>query len=180
MRRHAACSKSARTKVRAGRLRLGRPPVAGLGNPGALVTLACALLVVLTAPARADDPPVALAGQPFLAYPGEHIVLDGSASYDPEGWDLTFQWTQVGGPEVTLIHPDGPHPEFDAVEPGVHSFQLIVDDGFQASEPDVVDVIVVDPEIGARAGGCSSTPGAVPGLVAAGLLVPALVTRRRR
>jgi len=144
------------------------------------VITACALLFATSLAARADDPPVARAGQAFLAYPGEHIILDGSQSYDPEGWDITFVWTQVGGPEVPILDATGPNPEFDAEQAGVHSFQLIVDDGFQESDPDVVDVIVVDPDIGAQAGGCSSAPAVAPGWLASGLLLPALAARRRR
>lgn len=136
------------------------------------------LLALLAAPALAtDEPPVALAGRAFLAYPDERIILDGSESYDPEGYELTWQWTQVHGPAVQLRGYDTPNPEFDAAAPGVHSFELVVDDGIQESDPDVVDVIVLDPAIGAApAGGCSAAPGAG----AAGLLLPLLGLLRRR
>lgn len=136
------------------------------------------LLTALAAsPARADEPPVALAGVPFLAYPGERIVLDGSASYDPEGAPLSWDWTQVHGPTVELRAATTANPEFDAEQAGTYTFELVVGDGLQESEPDEVDVIVVDPAIGedVQAEGCQATP-AVGGLL---LLLPALARRRR-
>ncbi len=145
------------------------------------LTLSLTAALLASAPAAAaDEPPVALAGLSFLAYPGEHIILDGSQSYDPEGWDITYAWSQVAGPSVQLQDADRPNPSFDTVDPGVHTFQLIVDDGFQASDPDTVDVIVLDPGIGAADGGGCSAVGAVTGLAATILLLPVIATRRRR
>lgn len=139
---------------------------------------AALLLAAVAAPARADEPPVALAGVPFLAYPGERIVLDGSASYDPDGASLTWAWTQVHGPGVDLRADTTANPEFDAELPGTYTFELVVDDGLLQSEPDEVDVIVVDPAIGMdmQPQGCQAAPAA-GGLL---LLLPALVGRRRQ
>lgn len=151
------------------------PPV-----PGVAVT-ALALLLALASPAQADEPPVARAGAPFLAYPEERIILDGSASYDPEGYDLSFAWEQTHGPSVQLQAADTPNPEFDVYDPGSYTFQLIVNDGLQDSDPDAVDVIVVDPGIAANvdAAGCATTGNRGAGLLALlpGLL--ALASRRR-
>lgn len=147
--------------------------------PASLLLLVPALAA---GPARAaDEPPVALAGASFLAYPEERIILDGSQSYDPEGYPLTYQWTQVYGPTVALVNPTSAHPEFDTLEPGVHGFQLVVDDGVQPSEPDVVDVIVVDPGIGAAEGGGGCSQGRGPsGSALPLLLAPLALLRRRR
>lgn len=136
-------------------------------------------LLFAAGPALAsDEPPVALAGRAFLAYPGETIILDGSQSFDPEGYELTWSWVQVHGPRVDLRNAETPNPEFDAAQPGVHSFELVVDDGIQESDPDVVDVIVVDPGIAADPrGGCSATPAPPAGLLA---LLPLLALSRRR
>jgi hypothetical protein len=50
----------------------------------------------------AERIPVAIAGEDRVVAPGERVVLDGNASYDPEGTELTLRWTQVAGEEVRL------------------------------------------------------------------------------
>ncbi len=110
--------------------------------------------------------PVALAGLPLLAYPDDTVQLDGSASYDPSGAPITrWLWSQVGGPEVELSGGDTPTPQFKVKDPGTVSISLVVSTATGSSTPDVVDVVVVDPEAGTRVGeapkgkGCSSVPG---------------------
>lgn len=129
----------------------------------------------------AAAPPEARAGRPFLAYPGDTIELNGSESSDPDGDPITsWAWAQVDGPAAALEDTGGPHPVFTANVPGTYSFELVVGAGGETSEPDVVDVIVVDPEAGTRhrdlGDGCSAAGGA--GL--AGLWVGILAVARRR
>lgn len=140
------------------------------------------MLLVLCPLAWANEAPVALAGRSFLAYPGERIVLNGTESYDPDGDALTYEWVQVGGPGTVLDKADTPVPEFDARLPGTHSFELVVDDGQIASEPDVVDVIVVDPAIGdtVESTGCAALPGAGRGATVLGAFGLALLGLARR
>lgn len=140
-----------------------------------------ALLLLLCRSAWANEAPVALAGRAFLAYPGERIVLNGSESYDPDGDTLSFQWVQLWGPGTVLAKADTAAPEFDARLPGTYTFELVVDDGLLASEPDLVDVIVVDPGIGesVEAGGCASSRGTpAVGLALLGLALSGLARRR--
>ncbi len=74
------------------------------------------------------------------------VILDGSGSQDPEGAALTYQWTQVGGPAVTLDLLDPAHPTFTAptvtVGGATVTFQLVVSDGQLTSSPDTVDITV--------------------------------------
>ena len=55
------------------------------------------------------NPPIANAGHPPAEQTvkgGALVKLDGSASKDPDGDPITFAWTQVSGPSVTLSGSD--------------------------------------------------------------------------
>ena len=135
--------------------------------------------VALQACPTASATPIARAGQSFLAYPGESIRLDGSAS---EAEAPAYRWVQIGGPRVPLSHPDTARPELYADLPGRYTFELTVRSGDTASAPDEVDVVVVDPEVGtryARASGCTTLP-ATPSWLAGAILAGMGLLRRRR
>jgi len=84
--------------------------------------------------------PVANAGTDQGAKVGNLVTLDGSASYDPDGDPLTFQWTQVSGPSVTLSNPKSKNPSFTLQKIGTYVFRLVVNDGTEDSLPDEVKI----------------------------------------
>lgn len=91
----------------------------------------------------AVDPPVGNAGPDqnlFLGSGGSPITvnLDGTGSFDPIPGPsaLTFTWTQVAGPTVTLSDPNSSQPSFSAAVAGTYRFLLVVNDG-NASSPQV-------------------------------------------
>ena len=91
--------------------------------------------------------PVADAG--LLRYAGsDAVVLDGTGSYDPDGYgSLTYQWQQVAGPAVLITGADSSTPTVSGfVQSGSVQeckFELVVNDGDLDSEPDTVIVKIV-------------------------------------
>ncbi len=92
-----------------------------------------------------NHPPVALAGDDQAVAETSPVALDGSNSYDPDGEDLTYTWTQTAGPPVTLFATDPAMPTFTAPLVGPSgatlTFELTVSDG-EDSASDLVDVLV--------------------------------------
>jgi hypothetical protein len=88
------------------------------------------------------------------------LTLDGSASHDPDGDPLTFRWTQMGGPALTLSNANTAHPSL-LVSPDATNtlvvLQLIVSDVVGDSPPDEVHVVLSQVQRSLSA----SEPGAV-------------------
>ncbi|HWM93969.1 MAG TPA: hypothetical protein VN493_24640 [Thermoanaerobaculia bacterium] len=62
---------------------------------------------------KGNNLPVASAGpERIYTGPGQKVVLDGSASFDPDHDTLTYQWSQVSGPPVALQGANTPYPWF--------------------------------------------------------------------
>ncbi|AWL12857.1 Chitinase [Saliniradius amylolyticus] len=86
--------------------------------------------------------PVANAGLDQTVTTPATIILDGSASSDPDGDALSYSWTQTAGSAVSLSDTAAASPSFDAAEVSATetlSFELTVSDG-ALSASDVVSV----------------------------------------
>lgn len=108
------------------------------------------VLVNVTA---ANGAPVANAGSDLTVNEFTNpVTLNGSASSDPDADAISYQWSQVSGPAVTLVNPTSATPTFSA--PSVNTsgadltFQLVVKDNYiydpKVSVPDQVVVHVRD------------------------------------
>ena len=59
------------------------------------------------APVNENLSPIAmLAVDSLVANPGDNVILDGSASSDPDGNEITYRWSQSDGPTVDIINAD--------------------------------------------------------------------------
>jgi hypothetical protein len=97
-------------------------------------------------PRGLNAPPIVNAGEDQLALGGALVSLNGAGSLDPEGLLLTFEWSQVEGPTVTLTGANTATPTFTAPQFAQSTslvFRLVVRDQEFTSPPDLVTVTVV-------------------------------------
>ena len=93
-----------------------------------------------------NNVPVANAGSDRYAG-SDPVMLDGTASYDPDNGQLSYQWQQVSGPSLQI---DDANTATPAVSGFVQTsaiqfcdFELVVSNGSLVSEPAVVTIIIV-------------------------------------
>jgi hypothetical protein len=105
-----------------------------------------------------NQPPSADAGPDLSANEGTVVTLNGSNSSDPDGFALSYEWTQISGTSVALANPYAAQPTFLAPAVGSAgeslSFQLTVTDsgGLQARDSCIVNVVWVNQPPVAEAG----------------------------
>jgi len=93
--------------------------------------------------------PVADPGVEGTTVVGTPFQLDGSGSYDPDGYLLTYQWTLISAPEgstATLSGETRANASLTPDVPGYYTFELTVDDGHSApvSKSLTMDAHVID------------------------------------
>ena len=96
----------------------------------------------------ASSTPIANAGIDQSVNEGESVSLDGSASNNPGGGDISYAWTQIApaSPVVSLGGATTASPVFVAAygdDNIIYTFQLVVTNASgTASDPDTVDITV--------------------------------------
>lgn len=89
--------------------------------------------------------PLANAGRTIIAKRGSKVMLDGSASVDPDKDNLVYKWTQVHGEKVALKDTTKISPFFTMPNSsGYLIFALTVNDGTDESVADTVAVKVTN------------------------------------
>ncbi len=81
---------------------------------------------------KGNTAPVADAGPNQLQQAAATVTLNGSASYDPDGDPLTYQWVQESGPSVALSAPTAAITTFAAAANQIYGFRLTVKDNHGA------------------------------------------------
>ena len=93
-----------------------------------------------------NHPPVAQAGPDQTVQEGSPVVLDGTASYDPDIEPLTYTWLKIYGPPITLAYPNTSTPSFTAPSVGAGGaqvdFELIVHDARGLVHSDFVSIVI--------------------------------------
>ena len=89
--------------------------------------------------------PVANAGPDQVTVRNATVTLNGSASFDPDGDPITFNWTQVAGPNaLTITNANASVASVVPTMVGTYTFNLTVTDNETASAYDWVDVNVTN------------------------------------
>jgi hypothetical protein len=102
---------------------------------------------VLTRQVRTGHtPPVANAGPDQIGVAAGTITLDASASYSPEGLGLTYKWSQINGPGVTLSNDSNVRSSFIAAAGHTYQFRVAVTDSLGAQAIDSVTVTTSEGE----------------------------------
>ena len=100
--------------------------------------------------------PVADAGPDQDVTVADLVSLDGSGSSDADLEPLTYSWSFIqrpAGSTAILSDPTNVAPTFSADVAGAYEVQLIVNDGSQDSDPDLV-VITANPPSVYSSDGC--------------------------
>ncbi|MEN8148656.1 MAG: REJ domain-containing protein, partial [Planctomycetota bacterium] len=105
-----------------------------------VTTLNGVLSIADTAVVEVNQPPVAVGGPSRSVETDATVTLDGTESFDLDSdHDLDYLWRQISGPSVTLAGSTTSTASFAAPSAaGVLVFELVVSDGFLASEADRV------------------------------------------
>ncbi|MCC7262886.1 MAG: SUMF1/EgtB/PvdO family nonheme iron enzyme [Candidatus Latescibacteria bacterium] len=108
------------------------------------LALAFALLAGCSSPSAPppNAPPVAIAGPDQTQPLGQVVVLDGSASTDPEGATLTYQWTAAESNPASTSLSQSARISLALSLPGTYWFHLRVSDGDRLSAPDSVAITI--------------------------------------
>ncbi len=102
-----------------------------------------------------NSPPVAIAGPDQTVLVNQTVFLNGNNSYDVDGDLLSWVWSLVSvpsGSDATLSNATSVSPHFVVDRPGIYQVQLIVNDGHESSEPDMVTISTGNSRPAAHAG----------------------------
>ena len=122
--------------------------------PSSAVTLEFRLLVSSSVIASATDTvtitvserPTANAGPNQEVASSSIVTLNGSGSTDPESDSLTYSWTKIAGPTITLSNNEDVQPTFTApTGPTTITLRLEVNDGTSTSTDSVTITILAPP-----------------------------------
>ncbi len=91
-----------------------------------------------------NKPPIANAGaDQTIALPKDSVLLDGSASTDPDNNITAYAWTKVSGPSsLNIVNANGTQTQVTGLVQGVYQFELKVTDAGGLFSRDTIQVAV--------------------------------------
>lgn len=116
-------------------------------NDGLVDSEPATVLVTVAGPVVVPNAaPIAVPAGPATVVVGTVATLDGTASTDPDGDGIFFDWVLEASPEgsaARLDDPLSPLPTFTPDLPGEYALSLVVTDGSADSEPSPIVVTAV-------------------------------------
>ncbi len=103
------------------------------------------VFVTTKQPIPINTAPSADAGSDGRTAAGLEFVLDGSASDDADGDELTYAWVQISGPSVAIVEGNRSRARVTPLEEGDYLFRLTVIDAAGGSAHDEVLVLATRP-----------------------------------
>lgn len=96
------------------------------------------------APGSGDSlPPIADAGQDHVSPVVDYLLLDASASHDPDGAIVDYQWEMLSGPKALYVRNDeNPLNNYADITGGIYEMRLTVTDNTGATATDEVTITV--------------------------------------
>jgi hypothetical protein len=96
--------------------------------------------------ANLNKPPIADAGpDQTIDLPTDSILLDGSASNDPDGRIIALQWKKISGPaSFNIVNPNSVRARATNLAEGVFQFELTVADFLGLFDKDTTTVTVLN------------------------------------
>lgn len=121
----------------------GRLDFAVTANDGETNSAQDTVSVIVSSAVGNGPPSVYL--DPGYTVPKRSTVNLYGYGYDPDGMPMTYQWTQVAGPTVTLTGATTPFLSFAApASPATLEFELVVNDGTYSSTPGSISITVAN------------------------------------
>ncbi len=101
-----------------------------------------------------NQPPIARCPSGSLAFrPGQVVLLDGAGSFDPNGDELSFHWSQTGGEAVAISAPDEALASFRAPQLDTDEqtreleFTLAISDARAEDVTCTADILIERPQV---------------------------------
>ena len=99
------------------------------------------VVITVTSTVVTNRPPVARAGvDQIINLPTSTVLLDGSASHDPDNNITNYLWTKIDGPASNIVATTTAQTKVENLQEGIYRFQLKVTDAGGLYSVDTIQI----------------------------------------